>query len=102
MTIWLMSVACWIAKATNTHSQYVILTAVALQLRLQERASMLPYTYIARLALPYVHVYRLSRSPLRRGTLPVSLSLTYRYIARLALPYVQVHSLSRSPLRTGK
>jgi len=41
MTIWRMSVACWIAKATNTHSQYVILTAVALQQWLRERASIL-------------------------------------------------------------
>jgi len=27
MTVWLLSVACWIPKATNTHSQYVILIA---------------------------------------------------------------------------
>jgi len=25
--IWRMRIACWITKATNTHSQYVILTA---------------------------------------------------------------------------
>ena len=24
MTIWRMRIACWIPKATNTHSQYVI------------------------------------------------------------------------------
>ena len=41
MNIWRMSVACWIAKATNTHSQYVILTAVALQQWSRERASTL-------------------------------------------------------------
>jgi hypothetical protein len=27
MTIWCMSIACWITKATNTHSKYVIITA---------------------------------------------------------------------------
>ena len=27
MTIWRMRIACWINKATNTHSQYVILIA---------------------------------------------------------------------------
>ena len=27
MTIWRMRIACWIPKATNTHSQYVTLTA---------------------------------------------------------------------------
>jgi hypothetical protein len=41
-----LRVACWIPKATNTHSQYVILIAFPLQQRLHERAWMLPYTYI--------------------------------------------------------
>jgi hypothetical protein len=27
MTIWRMRIACWIAKATDIHSEYVILTA---------------------------------------------------------------------------
>ena len=27
MTIWRMRIACYISKATNTHSEYVILTA---------------------------------------------------------------------------
>jgi len=31
MTIWRMRVACWITKATNTHSEYVILIAFPLQ-----------------------------------------------------------------------
>jgi hypothetical protein len=31
ITIWRLRVACWIPKATNTHSQYVILTAFPLQ-----------------------------------------------------------------------
>jgi len=26
MTIWRTRIACWITKATNTHSEYVILT----------------------------------------------------------------------------
>jgi hypothetical protein len=26
MTVWHMRIACWISKATNTHSEYVILT----------------------------------------------------------------------------
>ena len=40
-------IASWIPKATNTHSQYVTLIAFPLQQRLQGRASMLRYTYIA-------------------------------------------------------
>ena len=31
MTIWRMLIARWIPKATNTHSEYVIVTASALQ-----------------------------------------------------------------------
>jgi hypothetical protein len=47
MTIWRLRIACWIPKATNTHSEYVILTALPLKQWLHERASMLRYTYIA-------------------------------------------------------
>ena len=39
-------IACWIPKTTNTHSQYVIIVAFALQQWLQERASLLRYHYI--------------------------------------------------------
>jgi hypothetical protein len=46
MVIWQMRVACWIPKAKNTHSGFVILLASALQQRLHERASMPHYTYI--------------------------------------------------------
>jgi hypothetical protein len=30
MTIWRVRIACWIPKATNTHSEYVTLTAFPL------------------------------------------------------------------------
>jgi hypothetical protein len=36
---------CWITKATQAHSEYVILLAFPLQQCLHERASMLHYTY---------------------------------------------------------
>ena len=42
-----MLISCWIPKATNTHSEYVILTAFPLQQWMHERASVLRYTYIA-------------------------------------------------------
>ena len=38
MTVWHMRIACWIPKATNTHSEYVIIIAFPLQQRLHERA----------------------------------------------------------------
>jgi hypothetical protein len=46
MTIWRMRTASWIPTATNTHSEYLRLTAFPLQ-QLHEYASMLRYTYIA-------------------------------------------------------
>jgi hypothetical protein len=42
-----MHIACWITKATNIHSEYVILIAFLLQHWLHERSSTLRYTYIA-------------------------------------------------------
>jgi hypothetical protein len=47
MTIWRMRISYWIPKATNVHSECVILIAFPLQQWLHERASMLRYTYIA-------------------------------------------------------
>ena len=46
MTIWLMRIACWMPKATDTHSEYVILINVPLQQRLRDRASMLRLYYV--------------------------------------------------------
>jgi hypothetical protein len=41
MTMWRMPFSCRTTKATNTHSEYVILIAFPLQQWLHERASML-------------------------------------------------------------
>ena len=49
-----MRIACWIPKATNTHSEYVILIAFPLQQWLHERALQLPYTLIA--CLVYLNI----------------------------------------------
>ena len=51
MKIRRMRVALGIPKATDRHSEYVIIIAFPLQQRLHERASMLRYTYIACLVL---------------------------------------------------
>jgi hypothetical protein len=42
-----MSIACWITKATNTYSGYVILIALALQQSLHKYAYMSDYTHTA-------------------------------------------------------
>ena len=46
MAIWRMRIVCWKPKATNTHSEYVILIAFSLQQWLHERAPVLRHTYI--------------------------------------------------------
>ena len=43
-TIWRMRIACRIPTATNTHSEYVILTAFTLQQWLHEGDTVLDYT----------------------------------------------------------
>jgi len=47
-----MHIACWITKATDTHSEYVILIVFPLQQRLRERASMLR-SYVHSLSSTY-------------------------------------------------
>jgi hypothetical protein len=50
MTMWRMRIACWMPKATNTHSECAIYIAFLLSQLLHESASMLHYTYILCLA----------------------------------------------------
>ena len=45
MTVWRMRFECWIHKATNTLSEYVILIDFQFQQWLHERVLMLCYTY---------------------------------------------------------
>jgi len=51
--IWRMRVACWIAKATETHSEYVIIITSPRQQWLHERARCNVYTYISWLVFKY-------------------------------------------------
>ena len=52
MTIWRMRIACRIPKATNTYTGCVTtIIAFPLQQWLQERVSMLRYTYIASIVI---------------------------------------------------
>jgi len=46
LTIWRMRIACWVTKATRTHTRYAILIAFPQQEFLQESATMLRNTYI--------------------------------------------------------
>jgi len=47
MTIWRMCIACWIPKATNTYTGYVILIVSPQQQWLHERAWIWRYVYFA-------------------------------------------------------
>ena len=47
MTMHRVRFACWITKATDTYSEYVILIAFPRQKWLRERALTLRYAYIA-------------------------------------------------------
>jgi len=44
--IWRIHISLWESKATNAHTVCVILIAFPLQQWLNERASMLRYTYV--------------------------------------------------------
>jgi hypothetical protein len=54
MTVWRMRLAYWITKATDTHSECVILTALPLQQWLHERGTALHCAYSAWLVLVIV------------------------------------------------
>jgi len=54
VTIWRLRIACWIPKAADTHSEYVILIAFSLQQLLYECSLMLRYTRFA--CLVFCHI----------------------------------------------
>ena len=49
-----MRIACWIPKATNTHSEFVIIIDFQPQQRLYESALILRYTYLPVFFLLYL------------------------------------------------
>ena len=53
-TTWRTRIACWITKATDTQSEYVILLTLPLQQWLLGRASLLRYTNIAGLVILHI------------------------------------------------
>ena len=59
MTTWLMRIACWIPKATNIHSEQVILITFPMQRRLHECTSVLRHTYVTCLLLTVTFYQRL-------------------------------------------
>ena len=79
-----MSIACWIPKATNTHSQHVILIVLPLQQWLHERISVLRYTYIV------CHVFELCEItpfPLVHNAIILSLTRNSKHNVQSLLSY---------------
>jgi hypothetical protein len=56
MILWCMRIAGWILKASNTHSEYVILANFPQKQWLNERASVLRSTYIACFCF-WIHIF---------------------------------------------
>jgi len=65
-----MRIARWIPKATDTHSEYLILIALPWQQWLRERASVLRYTYNACLANSQFCGKKMVRSSMEERTVP--------------------------------
>ena len=59
LTIWRMRIACCIPKATDTHSEYLILIAFPLQQWLDDRTWMLRHTYLHCLHCYELYCYEL-------------------------------------------
>ena len=55
-----MRIACWIPKATNTHSQYVTLITFPQEQWMHEGASMFHHTYLASLDINQNWIWRSS------------------------------------------
>jgi len=77
MKIWCMRTACWIPKATNTPSWYVIVITFLPQQSLCERASILRYSFIAchvyfRVILSHICFYMSSTRLVARSNMLVS------------------------------
>ena len=72
MIIWRMRTACWITKATKTHSGCAIIIAFPLQQWLHELASILRYTFCLSCLLNF----------LDRATLKLNIFTTLIYLKR--------------------
>ena len=97
MTTWRMRVACWITKATHTHThmEYVILFSFATQQWLHDHASMLHYTYFACLFKNFLrHLIKKTFSTLINvSTLLKAFSIYVEYI----LPLISISLYSVFP-----
>ena len=96
-----MRTACWIPKATNTQSEYVILTVFQLQQLLRENTSVLRYTYIACLVKTLLE--RLFYKYSLPQALPIRCNLQWKQFKFLFIAVLHyVHEFYEITLRHGK
>ena len=99
MTIWCICIACWITKATNTHSEYVILIALPWQQWFCERASNV--MFICTLSILLVSVNKFLGQEYFRQKICTTLSCThqqscYKHPIYMAVNYVLQYEASTS------
>jgi len=94
MKIWCMRIACWVPKATDTRSEYVILTVVPLS-QLYERPSMLLHTYIFSVVNSISRCFYLESSVCIRGLPNHSFFMQINFLSSVCFMYtaLEVHNL---------
>ena len=100
MTVWRMRIACWIPKATNSHTDTgcVILIAFPQQQWLHERTSMLRYTYFVLFVVTFINfkIPDNGRSP------GFWWSWTFNTCFNLPFPYCLSHNKKQTPRRAKR
>ena len=105
---WRMRFACWITKATDRYSEYVILTAYPQQQWLHERAAMLPlywhclYCLILKVALFFICYSQLSALAFSPGTCPIIIHVRDTQLLHQPMHIYKIYKLyTLKPLRHG-
>ena len=88
---WNMRIACWLIKATDTHSEFVIIIAFPRQQRLRERASILR-SYIHFLSW-YVKIKLIigwrERNQQDATNLMFIIKLLYQHVSGIIMPIIR-------------
>jgi len=108
VAIWRMRIASWIPKATNkhTHTSCVTLIAFPLQRWMHERASLLRYTYIARLVFIALFIAHFNRFViLSRNVFTIYVTTYHIFVKKYRLPvsywgYLKYSQDLRNVIRT--
>ena len=92
-----MRLACWIPKATNTHSEYLILTAFPLQQWLNKGVSLIRYTYTACLVKYYLDCCRVETA---LGHPPPLMTCSSLWGLRYSAPHLSLFAARRLEMKS--